>query len=249
MSIAVDPVQVIADSPLLRPVDRSSLEGLGSELEWVVLDAHEVLILDGSREDALYFVSSGRLEFAQPGEDADGDNAQAPAPIIPGDIIAEMTTGSRGLVELRGAVPTRLVRLERSRLERYLATHPPVANRLQDAFIPLFYRSKIVRILRDMFGELTEDMLTDIEPRLTWRLVARGDVVFRQGELSAGLLVVVSGRLQELGRNGAGEGRIVNQIVEGEIAGEVGVFTDESQTSWRAGTRSFSWCRAAVFAN
>ena len=53
--VATDPVQVVADSPLLRSVDRSSLGGLESELEWVVVDEREVLRFDGERGDALYF--------------------------------------------------------------------------------------------------------------------------------------------------------------------------------------------------
>lgn len=59
--VATDPIQVVADSPLLRSVDRSRLEGLESELEWVVVGEQEVLRFDGERGDALYFVASGRL--------------------------------------------------------------------------------------------------------------------------------------------------------------------------------------------
>ena len=47
----------------IADVDRSNLEGLGPELEWVVLDEHEVLPLDGTQGDARYFVASGRLEI------------------------------------------------------------------------------------------------------------------------------------------------------------------------------------------
>ena len=95
--IATDPVQVVADSPLLRSVDRSSLDGLGSELEWIVLDRQEVLRFDGERGDALYFVASGRLEVVQSSERADAADARGPAAIIAGDVIGEMRTltGSR----------------------------------------------------------------------------------------------------------------------------------------------------------
>ena len=206
---------------------------MGSELEWIVLDENELLLLDGSQGEALYFVASGRLEVVQPSKKVDGaagNDAPGPAAIIAGDVIAEMSTGSQSSVEMRGVTAARVVKLEKTRLERYLATHPHVANRLQNIFIPLFYRNKIVQVLRSMFGDLTEDMLADIEQRLTWRYVARGDALFQQGELSAGLFVVVSGRLQELEKSDAGEERIINEIVQGEIAGEVGVFTDESQT-------------------
>ena len=229
--IATDPVQVVADSPLLRSVDRSSLDGLGSELEWIVLDRQEVLRFGGERGDALYFVASGRLEVVQSSERADAADARGPAAIIAGDVIGEMRTltGSRESAAVRGVAASRLVRLEKGRLDRYLATRPHVAEKLRNVFLPMFYRNEIVLVLRTLFGDLTEDMLADIERWLTWRHVARGEALFRRGESSDGLFVVVSGRLQELGGNDAGEGKVVSDLVQGEIAGEMGIFADEIQ--------------------
>ena len=229
--IPTDPVQVVADSPLLRSVDRSSLDGLGSELEWIVLDRQEVLRFDGERGDALYFVASGRLEVVRSSEWADGADARGPAAIIAGDVIGEMRTltGSRESAAVRGVAASRLVRLEKGRLDRYLATRSHVAEKLRNVFLPMFYRNEIVRVLRTLFGDLTEDMLADIERWLTWRHVGRGEALFRRGESSDGLFVVVSGRLQELGGNDAGEGKVVSDLVQGEIAGEMGIFADEIQ--------------------
>ena len=104
---AADPVQVIADSPLLRSIDRSSLDGLSPELEWIDLDEQEVLSLDGNRGDALYFVASGRLEITHASGEQDaavGGDAQVLAVIIAGDVISEMRalTGSEDLAMVRG---------------------------------------------------------------------------------------------------------------------------------------------------
>ena len=183
------------------------------------------------RGDALYFVASGRLEVVQSSEWADGADARGPAAIIAGDVIGEMRTltGSRKSAAVRGVAASRLVRLEKGRLDRYLATRPHVAEKLRNVFLPMFYRNEIVRVLRTLFGDLTEDMLADIERWLTWRHVARGEALFRRGESSDGLFVVVSGRLQELGGNDAGEGKVVSDLVQGEIAGEMGIFVDEIQ--------------------
>ena len=236
MPVVVDSVQVVADSPLLRSVDRSSLDGLGSELEWIILDEQEALRFDGERGDALYFVASGRLEAVQPSEapgGAAGSDTQGPAAIIAGDVIGEMRTltGSQCSAEVRAVAATRLVRLEKGRLDRHLSTRPHVAERLRNVFMPLFYRNEIVQVLRNLFGELTENILSDIERWLTWRHVARGEALFRRGEPSDGLFVVISGRLRELGGNDTDGERVVSEIVQGEIAGELGIFADEIQTT------------------
>ena len=231
---AGDPVRVIADSPLLRSVERSSLDGLGPELEWVTLDEHEVLLLDGERGDALYFVASGRLEVIHASGEQDrtaDDDARALRAILPGDAISEMRTltDNHGAVAVRCVKAARLVKLAKDGFDRYLATRPDVTEKLRKVFTPRFYRTEMVEVLQNMFGDLTEDTLADIEQRLTWRQVAREDALFRRGESSDGLFVVVSGRLQELAGNDADGERVVDEITQGETVGEGGVFTDGIQ--------------------
>ena len=79
-------------------------------------------------------------------------------------------TGSQESAAVRAVAASRLVRLEKGRLDRYLSTHPQVAENLRNVFLPMFYRNEIVRVLRVLFGDLSEDMLADIERLLTWRL-------------------------------------------------------------------------------
>ena len=236
MPVVVDSVQVVADSPLLRSVDRSSLDGLGSELEWIILDEQEVLRFDGERGDALYFVASGRLEILQAARErgrATDDDAQVLTTLAAGDALGEMRalTGSQGLAAVRGVTASRLVRLAKDRLDWYLATHPDVAENLHAVFAPRFYRNEMLQVLLNMFGNLTDEVLADIEHRLTWRHVAREEALFRQGESTDELFVLISGRLQELTKDNAGGDRVVNEIGHGGTVGEMGVLTDEIQTT------------------
>ncbi len=236
MLTEADPVQVIADSPLLRAIDRSSLDGLRPELEWIDLGPHEGLPLDGSGGDALYFVASGRLEITHALGEPDaaaGGGTEVLAVVVAGDVISELRalTGSDDLAALRGVTAARLVRLSKEGFDQYLATHPEVSDKLGNIFAPRFYRNEMVRVLRDMFGSLTDDVLADIESRLAWRHVVRGNALFSQGETPGGLFVLVSGRLQELTRNEAGEERVFAEISQGETVGETGVLTDEVQTT------------------
>lgn len=231
-----DPLQVIADSPLLRTVDRSTLDGLGPDLEWVELGARETLFLDGQRGDALYFVASGRLEILQATRErgsATDDDAGSLTTLAAGDAVGEMgaLTGRMGSAAARGITPVRLVRLAKERLDRHLASDRVASNKLQAIFAPRFHRLELAQVLRNMFGELTDDILADIEQRLTWRHVNRESTVFRKGEASDRLFVVVSGRLQEFAPDDLGRQRVVNEIVQGGTVGETGVFTDEAQTT------------------
>ena len=56
----------------------------------------------------------------------------------------------------------------------------------------------MLQVLNEMFGELTQDMLADIEKCVTWHHIPREGILFWQGESSDRLFVVISGRLQVL---------------------------------------------------
>ena len=86
-------------------------------------------------------------------------------------------------------------------------------------------------VLNDMFGKMTPGMLVDIENRMTWRHVSREGTLFRQGESSDRLFVVVSGRLQILSADDGREAKIVEEISQGGTVGELGVFSDEAQST------------------
>ena len=233
--VGMDPVQVLADSPLMRGAGRSSLDGLRAELESVALDEDALLQLDGTGGGALYFVASGRLEIVQPLNLTDGGavgDERALATIVPGDVVSEMRapTGDEGAAVLRAATEVHLVTLSKERFDRHLGRHPEISGRLRTILSPRFYHRELVRVLGEMFGDLTEELLGDIEQRLTWRHVAREDVLVRQGEPAEGLFVVVSGRLRELAETGDGT-KVVHESVAGQVVGSTSVFSDTMQST------------------
>ena len=225
-----DPVQVIADSSLLRSADRSSLNDLGPLLEWVELAENEVLSLGGAHGDALYFVAGGHLEISHATGDGDGpsqDNApRVVAKFTTGDVVGELQTPTddRRLTMARAVTPTRLVKLPKQGLDHYLTTHPGVARQVTDILTPRLYRRQMLLVLGGMFGRVTPDMLAEIEKRVTWHHIPREGIIFWQGESSDRVFVVISGRLQVLSTSDAGEQKVVEEIVQGGAVGEAGVF-------------------------
>ena len=218
----------------MRNVDRRSLDGLRAQLESIVLDEEALLPLDGTGGGALYFVASGRLEIVQASTDparAD-DGPRVLATIVPGDVVSEMRspTGDESAAAARAVDEARLVKLAKEGFDHYLATHPDVSRKLRSIFSPRFYHNELLRVLQQMFGDLTEDLLADIEQRLAWRHIARDDALVQQGEPSKGLFVVVSGRVLEIAEADAGA-KVVNESVDGQVVGAMGVFADETETT------------------
>ena len=114
-------------------------------------------------------------------------------------------------------------------LDHYLTTHPAVAGQLTDILTPRLYRRQMLMVLGGMFGQVTQDMLADIEKRVTWHHIPREGILFWQGESSDRVFVVISGRLQVLSTSDAGEQRAVEEIVQGGAVGEAGVFAGGTQ--------------------
>lgn len=80
-----------------------------------------------------------------------------------------------------------------------------------------------------MFGALDEATFEVIRPHLTWVELAGGEVLFREGDSSDALFVLISGRLQAAVRGANGQGQVVGEIGRGESVGEMGVFGAKSR--------------------
>ncbi len=82
-----------------------------------------------------------------------------------------------------------------------------------------------------LFGSLSAEALATIEPLAQWISLVRGDALFRQGDASDGLYVVVSGRVQVVRTNSDGTSLVVAEASPGETIGEMGFFTNEPRTA------------------
>ncbi len=82
-----------------------------------------------------------------------------------------------------------------------------------------------------LFGSLSPDALATIEPLAQWIQLARGEALFKQGDASDGLYVVISGRMQVARTNTDGTMLIVAEIPPGESIGEMGFFTREPRSA------------------
>ena len=93
------------------------------------------------------------------------------------------------------------------------------------------HHEQFVAAASRLFGSLSAEALEAIRPLAEWVQLVRGDALFRQGDASDGLCVVVSGRLQVVRTNSDGTSIIVSEATPGESIGEMGFFTREPRTA------------------
>ena len=92
-------------------------------------------------------------------------------------------------------------------------------------------RDEFIAAAARLFGSLEKETIEEIEPLAQWHPLVRGDALFRQGDPSDGIYVVVSGRLKVVRENTDGTSVVIGEAGAGESIGEMGFFTKEPRTA------------------
>ena len=253
-------VRLVAEHSLFQTVERKHLDSLRNQLIWVALDTSEILFREGDDVDAFYFLISGQLEVSKEQQDLDGNpdnNRLVLAEIGPGTTIGEMQilTGGTRSATVSAKQPSGLVKFPKFAFDRLLAREQSVVDALTKTIMPRLFRDQMVGVLPKLFGELDDQMLRDLESRMTWLHLPRGHVLCYQGEQSDSFYILISGRLQVSIRDTVGHSRQAGEVVhgespdiaaeservyrprhlgeiaQGESVGEMGVFTDAPRSA------------------
>lgn len=82
-----------------------------------------------------------------------------------------------------------------------------------------------------IFGPLDDEALSDLERRVEWVTLRRGEALFRQGDAADGWYVVASGRLQVVAEDAFGEETVLGEIGRGESLGEAALLSGAPRTA------------------
>ena len=138
---------------------------------------------------ALYVVAEGWLEVTKVQENLDGDSTNdrlVLARIAPPSTIGEMQilTGGKRSATVTASLPTGLVKFPKPAFDWLLAQDHRIVEELTKTIMPRLFRDQMVSVLPKLFGELDKAMLRDLEQKMTWLCLPRGQVLCRQGDLS-----------------------------------------------------------------
>src|SRR5262245_33670196 len=103
---------------------------------------------------------------------------------------------------------------------------PQVCESLTTLAHQRFQRIQLTSLLEDLFGALDAATLDDFEMEASLVPLARGAILYRQGEAGEYIYIVISGRLQMTVAD-HGQERVVGEVGRGESVGEMALFTGE----------------------
>ena len=99
---------------------------------------------------------------------------------------------------------------------------------------PAFDPTRLLLALRrsDLFASLSADAMTALQAQLTPVTLMSGEILFKEGEPSDSLYIVISGRLRVVSRATDDQSeRLVADLGHGEIVGEMGLVCDEPRSA------------------
>jgi NTE family protein len=99
---------------------------------------------------------------------------------------------------------------------------------------PAVEPSRLLLALRrsNLFASLPEDVLAALEAQLTQFTLMSGELLFREGDPSDSLYIVISGRLRVVSHAANDQAqRVVAELGHGEIVGEMGLVCDEPRSA------------------
>lgn len=224
-------LEMLAVSPFFGRLDRAARAEIADDLEIIELVAGAYLFRQGDPGDSMAIVERGVLEIRT--RDTSGvvkvlDRLDA------GAAVGEMAllTGQPRTADVIALVDSRLVRLSKTGFDRLTARHPAIASGFAVAIAPRIQRLKLSEILNRLFGEIDPVTLHAVQEKISWRRLADGQLLFRQGDLGTSMFIVVNGRLQmvlETAQDGAAT--VLGDIVAGETVGEFALLTDEVRSA------------------
>lgn len=219
-----DPAEVLAASSFLAGLPPEALRALAEAGHPVALAPGERLFEQGDEADALYTVARGRLVV-----EADGRTLGR---IGAGEPVGEMQAfaGGRRTATVLAEGEVVLVRIPREALLAAAEATPGLLDRLAQIVRHRLRSSQLARLLPRVLGPEGEALHEEVEAAGEWVHLRSGDRLFREGDASDEVYLVVNGRLAAV-REAAGERRVLSEIGSGEPIGEIALFMGEPRTA------------------
>jgi NTE family protein/lysophospholipid hydrolase len=212
---------------LFRGLPREALDSIAQALSPVHLAAGEMLFRQGDAGDALFLVVEGRLAvFA---ETAPGEERRV-GEVGPGECAGEgaLLLSGRRAASVRAETPAHLLALSRDAFERNADAHPGLRSVL---WAVVARRLPTLRTAQDgVFGVLGDEFRSLLEDQVSWLLLARDEVLFREGDPGDALYVVLQGRLQVVRERPGRPPQVLREVGRGEPVGELALLTGAARS-------------------
>lgn len=215
---------------LFNALDAEAWRALEKELELREFESGEAVCYQGDPGDSMYVLFSGRLTVCL--GNADGSETIA-TELEPGAIVGEMAllTGQVRTATIRALQNSQLVRFSKAGFERLADSRPHLVTEFARRVMPRLQLTQLANILTSTFGDLDPSVLRQFQAEAEWRHLGAGEILFRQGDHSDAMYVVVNGRLRIAVQADNGDERIVGESGPGQLVGEFALLAGEPHSA------------------
>ena len=210
----------------MRRSPESAYADLRRALRPLDLAATQILMRQGDPGDDMFLVLSGRLAIDVAHRDGTSTRVDE---VGPGSVVGEMAllTGQPRTATIVALESARLACLSRKDFDRLGTEHAEALKPFLREVLPRMRSTQLVKLLTELFGPLEPAVLAEIESKLDWVRLRSGAMLFREGDGSDNVFVVVNGRLRVVAQDPDGRERILEEVGRGSAVGEVALLTGE----------------------
>ena len=209
-----------------------SLAGREKELELATIDlrAGDTLIEQDGTDENIYLLCSGRLGVRKRMPDGNvKDIDEIGVHSVVGELA--MLGGQKRSATIYALADATLISATREQIETLFSEKISAFEELKGMATSRWQNLSLIGILGEIFGDLDYATWKDLQQRFEWRPLASGETLFRQGDSSDGMYIVVNGRLRVELTDDDANTTVKGEIGPSEFVGEYALLTNEPRSA------------------
>jgi NTE family protein/lysophospholipid hydrolase len=224
-----DFAEQLSSTQLSGSLDLSIVQMIVMDAEQISLKAGEMLFQQGDASDAMYIVLYGRLQALLISEDGE---EQMVGEIGPSGIIGEMQilSGKPRAASIRVIRDCALAKISKDAFETIARKHPKFLAVMGKIIEERIQRNQLFEMLPKLFGPLDLDAMREIQSRLEWFFLPRGEMLMPQNGEVENFYILINGRLVGKATDARGHENTVGDLLPGESIGETQILTGDRST-------------------
>ncbi|HEV2678758.1 MAG TPA: cyclic nucleotide-binding and patatin-like phospholipase domain-containing protein [Aliidongia sp.] len=202
-----------------------------SSLETQVIAADGTLVTQSDTTDSLWIVESGQLQAHGGLTDQEIDlDTFGPGQLVS---VSLLPAAGPSLMTVTAITETVLWRLSLAQANALRQSWPAEMSAIWDRAVARATFLSLVLGLRQsiLFSDLTLETANQLARMAEQIMLRGGEVLFRQGDVSDAIYVVINGRLDVVKKGPDGKAELVNEMGPGESVGELGLMTDQRRSA------------------
>ena len=219
-----DRYNTLQKQPEFARIDSTALKELASHSGELTLQAGEKMVFKHKDRFAIFIIVSGKLSFFL---NSHTHGEQALDAFEAGTLIGNLKSqvNFQGKIYLVAAEPTTLLSIPDKVLISVLRQFPDAKFHYDKSIRQLVYRGQFALYMSSLFDFHDPQGFKNLLEGVEWRSLNSGQILYRQGEPSNSIYLILAGKMRRIIDEGNGRHRLVSEMLAGETVGEMASLT------------------------